>query len=117
MLTKIPTRVSFVCRKSSSILPDIKPVIQNLSVTSSAVGVYTVVYIYGFNFANTGSTIGTSVVNFGSYTNLPVSFYSSQEISFIVPSIIAPIGNYSINVTNLNYPISLTSNSVSYTIT
>jgi len=116
MSNKIPFTSSLSCRTGNYVVPDIKPVINNLSPTSSEQGVYTVVYIYGNNFANKNSKIGTSVVNFGTiYTNIPVSFYSSQEISFVVP-INAPTGTYEITVSNLHFPYYLTSNSVTFTI-
>lgn len=118
MSNKTPFTSSLSCRVTSNVLPDIKPVINSFSPTSSIQGVHTVVYLYGNNFGNKNSKIGTSVVNFGStstYTKLPVSFYSSQEISFIVPSG-ATKGTYEITVSNLIFPYYLTSNSVTYTI-
>lgn len=116
MSNKIPFSSSLSCRVASNVLPDIKPVINGLSSTSSEQGVYTVVYIYGNNFANKNSKIGRTVVNFGTiYTNIPVSFYSSQEISFVVP-ITATKGTYEITVSNLHFPYYLTSNSVTFTI-
>ena len=116
MSNKIPFTSSLSCRTGNSVVPDIKPVINNLSPTSSIHGVYTVVYLYGNNFADKNNRIGTSVVNFGStYTKLPVSFHSSQEISFVVPSK-AKKGTYKITVSNLHFPYFLTSNSVTYTI-
>ena len=113
-MSKVPINFPFVCRKSVNSVPDLTPVISNLSVYSSTATVYTIVYIYGNNFSLYGTT-GTSVVNFGNYTNLPVSFFSSQELSFSVPQN-AISGNYSITVMNVNYPLSLVSNSINYTI-
>ena len=116
MSNKIPFTSSLSCRTASNVFPDIKPVINNLSPTSSKQGVYTVVYLHGNNYGDKNSKIGTSVVNFGStYTNLPISFYSSQEISFVVPSKAAK-GTYEITVSNLHFPYYLTSNSVTFTI-
>jgi hypothetical protein len=130
MTSKTPLLLPFVCRKSVPLIPDLTPFISNLSMVSSTEGVYTVVTIYGNNFSLYGIT-GISVVNFTSdnsavsdnglgkdkisFTNLPVSFYSSQQISFSVP-LNASSGNYFISVVNKQYPISLTSNSVSYTV-
>jgi hypothetical protein len=116
MSNKIPFTSSLSCRVASNVAPDIKPVINNLSSVSSKQGVYTVVHLYGNNFANKNSKIGTSVVNFGTtHTNLPISFYSSQEISFVVPTRVKK-GTYEINVRNLHFPYYLTSNSVTFTI-
>ena len=116
MSNKIPFTSSLSCRVASNVLPDITPVINYLSPTSSIQSVYTVVYLYGNNFGDKNSKIGTSVVNFGStFTNLPISFYSSQEISFVVP-INAIKGTYEITVSNLHFPFYLTSNSVTFTI-
>ena len=115
MSSKTPISVPFVCRKSTNSIPELTPVINNLSVTSSLTGLYTIVYIYGNNFSLYGIT-GTSVVNFGSFTGLPVSLYSSQEITFSVPMNALP-GNYSVSVVNQTNPISLVSNSVNYTVT
>ena len=116
MSNKIPFTSSLSCRVASNVLPDITPIINSLSPTSSIQGVYTIIYLYGYNFGNKDSRIGTSVVNFGSsYTKLPISFYSAQEISFVVPSN-APTGTYEITVSNLRLPYYLTSNSVTFTI-
>jgi len=120
MTSKIPLLQPFVCRKSVALIPDVTPIISNLSRESSQQGIYTIVTIYGNNFSLYGIT-GISVVDFVStnkkqtFPNLPVFFYSSQEISFSVPLNALP-DNYSITVVNKQYPISLTSNSVNYTI-
>ena len=120
MTSKVPLLQPFVCRKSVPLIPDVTPVISNLSIDSSQPGIYTVVKIYGNNFSLYGVT-GISVVDFVStnkkqtFPNLPVSFYSSQEISFSIPLNAFP-DNYSITVVNKQYPLSLTSNSVNYTI-
>ena len=120
MTSKTPLLQPFLCRKSVPLIPDVTPIISNLSVDSSTEGLYTVVTIYGNNFSLYGIT-GISVVDFVStskkqiFQNLPVSFYSSQQISFSVPLNALP-DNYSITVVNKQYPISLTSNSVNYTI-
>ena len=47
--------------------------------------------------------------------NLPISFYSSQEISFSVPTNAKP-GNYTITVINTQNIAQLISNSAIYTI-
>ena len=116
MSNKTPFTSSLSCRTASNILPDIKPVINSLTPSFSNQGVYTVVHLYGNNFGIKNSRIGRTVVNFGTfYTNIPISFYSSQEISFVVP-INATTGTYEITVSNLHFPYYLTSNSVTYTI-
>lgn len=106
--------------------PSFNPVINSLSVNSSIVGTYSMVYIDGSNFLPPSN--GITYVNFGNYTNLPIIFYSSFNISFVVP-LNAGAGNYTVTVVNvyngnfspqvntsytgtLNY-----SNSVVYTLT
>lgn len=114
------------CVKNKGYLPSFTPVIYTLSVTTSAAGVYSLVYINGSNFNPPCN--GVTFVNFGSFKNLPVTFYSSFDISFVVP-LNAPIGNYDVVVTsvynnnfspgvNQNYTGNTNySNSVTYTIT
>jgi hypothetical protein len=121
-----PFYIQNPCRKILRTYPSFTPTILSLSTTSSANGVYSVVYINGSNFLP--PCIGTTYVNFGVYKNLPVIFFSSGYISFTVP-LNAPIDNYSVVVVNvyngnfspqvnisssgvLNY-----SNSITYTIT
>ena len=111
---------------NKSFYPSFNPKINNLSVTSSAAGVYQIVYINGLNFLPPLN--GSTYVNFGSFTNLPITFYSSFNISFVVPSN-AVAGNYNVVVVNLyngnfstpvnnSYPsIPNFSNSVTYTVT
>ena len=106
--------VSNRCRIPSSVYPDITPVIYDLSTYASFLGKYTVVHIYGNHFSQYGP-MGYSVVHFGKEVNLPVSFYNSQEISFVVPINAVP-DLYSITVVNINNPIPLYSNSIPYVI-
>ena len=106
--------------------PKFNPVINSLSVTSSVVGAYVIVYIDGSNFFPPSN--GITYVNFGNYTNLPITFYSSFNISFVVP-INAVAGIYTVIVVNIyngnfspqvnsSYPGILNySNSVVYTLT
>jgi len=115
------------CRKISNAYPSFKPIIYSLSVTTSVSGAYSIVYIDGDNFLP--SVYGTTYVNLGNiYKNLPITFYSPNQISFVIPlEAVAGVynvtivnvynGNFSpgINNTyagNLNY-----SNSVTYTLT
>ena len=101
------------CRKYNGFLPNKNPVISSLSNYTSTNGIYIIVYINGQNFTPYGSS-----VNFGLYKSLPIVFYNSFCISFVVPNV--PVGNYNIQVTsnnNSNYnPALLYSNTVSYTI-
>jgi len=111
---------------NKSFYPSFNPKINNLSVTTSASGMYSLVYINGFNFFPPCN--GTTYVNFGSFTNLQITFYSSFNISFLVP-LNAVAGNYNVVVVNLYngnfstpvnniYPsIPNFSNPVTYTIT
>jgi hypothetical protein len=81
----------------------------------------TVLNINGSNFLP--PACGTTFVNFGLFTNLPIIFYSSYNISFVIP-IEAISGNHSITVVNV-YNINLRnhsyagtnnySNSITYT--
>ena len=57
------------------------PVIYSLSVYTCKTNTYTVVYITGENFLPNGNTF----VNFGDYTKIPIVYYSSYNISFVVP--------------------------------
>jgi hypothetical protein len=112
------------CRLYKQFLPSYTPVINNLSVYSSYHGVYSLVYITGTNLFNNGATF----VNFGQFKNIPVTFYSSFNISFVVP-INAPAGNYNVVAVNVyndsfsspihhTYPGHLDySNSLTYTLT
>ena len=102
------------CRKYSYYYPNYTPEIMGLSIYSSAAGAYTQVNISGNNFSY-GTQIGYSVVNFGTYQNIPVTFYGSNNISFIVP-IIAPPGVYNIQVVNIWHPTSNYSNILTYTL-
>jgi hypothetical protein len=102
-------------------LPNITPIIYGLSTYTSKISVYTVVYISGANFF----PFGTTTVTFGPFTNIPVTFYSSYNISFSLPqstrSILA-LGTYSVQVISVNdktnlFPSTIYSNKVLYTLT
>ena len=113
------------CRKSVG-YPNFTPIIYGASVTTSVSGVYTLVYITGENFIS--HVNGTTYVNFGSFLNLPITFYSSFNISFVVP-LNALAGSYNVvvvnvyngnfsNAVNTSYPGNPNySNSITYTIT
>ena len=126
LLQNDPQYLESSCRKVSG-YPNFNPSIYSLSITSSVSGTYSLVYIDGTNFLP--AVYGTTYVNFSNiYKNLPITFYSPNQISFVVPlEAVAGVynvtvvnvynGNFSpgINITyagNLNY-----SNSVTYTLT
>jgi hypothetical protein len=106
--------------------PSYVPVIDYLSVITSTAGTYSLVYISGNNFQP--PSIGTTYVNFGNYKKLPITYFSTNSISFVVP-IDAIAGDYSvivINVYNGNFSTAVNntypgvlnySNSVIYTLT
>jgi len=112
------------CYKYKKLLPSFTPIIYSLSVTTSTAGDYSLVYITGDNFlAN-----GTTYINFGSFKNIAITYYSSFNISFIVPSQ-ATAGSYNIIAVNIyngnfapnvsyNYLPNLNfSNAIQYTLT
>jgi hypothetical protein len=112
------------CRGYNGFYPSFAPILGGLSVTSSVAGSYSLVYIYGSNFLPNGTTF----VQFGTFGYLPVTYYSSFNLSFVVPLNALP-ANYDIKVVNLyngnfsapvnqSYPGNLNfSNSITYTIT
>jgi len=106
-------------------LPSFTPILTDLSVISSVQGSYQVVYVNGANFLPNGTTF----IKFGSYGYLPVIYYSSFNLSFVVP-LDAPVGNYNVYVVNIyngnfsppvkyTYPANLnySTNNISYEIT
>jgi hypothetical protein len=118
-------RASQSCKRNKTSYPNFAPVIYNLSVLSSCAGAYSLVNIDGANFLP--PSYGTTYVNFGQYTDLPITFFSSFNISFVVP-LNAPPGNYAVTVVNVyngnfspainqTYPGNLVySNSITYTL-
>jgi hypothetical protein len=110
------------CKKG--FLPSFTPIIYSLSQTSCNSNAYTSVTINGENFF----PYGGSYVNFGEIKNIPVVFYSSFTISFVVP-LNLNAGIYEIVVVNIyNGNLSPTincsssghnvlSNSVQFTVT
>jgi hypothetical protein len=115
------------CRKKG-FYPIFTSNINNLSLTNSIAGIYTIVYINGSNFFPACYGPKCTYVNFGSYTKLPITFYNSNNISFAVP-LNAVSGIYNVQVVtiynesfssplNQSYPgIQNYSNSIIYTIT
>lgn len=114
---------SITCPRNTGFLPSFTPILHNLSVTTSAPGVYSLVYVNGSNFLPNGTTF----IQFGGLGYLPVIYYSSFNLSFVVP-LNATSGNYAVKVVNLyngNFspPINQSysgnlnfSNSITYTI-
>ena len=111
---KVPSSVK--CRKFEYNYPNTSPVIYTLSPVESVLGDYTLCYINGLNFSKENTT-GNSTVTFGTITNIPVTFYSSLNLSFVVPNNLAA-GTYSVQVVNNSYfPSTTYSNKVNYTLT
>ena len=100
--------------KYKNFYPDTTPIIYNLSQSSSIESDYTIVYIYGLNFLYNSTT-----VTFGSVTNIPVTFFNSNDISFVIPTNSLP-GSYLVQVVTVPSTIpavALYSNTETYTIT
>lgn len=112
------------CLKNKGFLPSFTPNLFSLSHTTSSYGTYSIVYVNGSNFLPNATTF----IQFGSFGYLPVTYYSSFNLSFIVP-LNATAGNYQVKVVNLyngnfskevnqSYPGNLNfSNAITYTIT
>ena len=116
MPTKIKTPSTVNARKYKYMYPDTTPIIYKLSQNESVLGAYTVVYISGYNFSKANTT-GNSTVTFGDITNIPVIFYSSLNLSFVVPIINLTQSTYDIQVVNNNYfPVTQYSNTLQYTL-
>lgn len=102
------------CRKYKGFLPNITPALLSLSSSVSAPGVYALVYLSGQNF-----TPYNISVTFGSIQQIPIIYYSSFSISFVVPLNVSE-GNYSVQVVENNannlFPGLLYSNTLQYTI-
>jgi len=101
------------CAKYKNIFPNFTPVIVSLTPDTSNAGEYTQVNVFGNNFS-LGSRIGYTVINFAN-TIIPVTYYGSSNISFIVPVNAGP-GVYTVQAVNVFYPNSSYSNIVNFTI-
>lgn len=108
-------RVVNRCRGYIAKAPNITPYISGLSIYSSFLTSYTIVYVTGENFSLQGSN-GFSTITFGNIKNIPVTYFSPYSIAFVVPNTLAS-GTYSVKVVNNNYPTSLYSNSINYVLT
>ena len=95
-LGKINTTISSRCRKYKGFYPSFTPEIGYMSVTTSVASKYSFVSIQGQNFLPNGTTY----VNFGSYTNIPVTYISSFNIAFVVPTV-AIASSYNVVVVNV----------------
>jgi hypothetical protein len=108
------TTTSSSCLKYKGFLPNINPIISDLSQDSSAPGAYTQVYINGANFFP-----NTTSVTFGPIQNIQVVFFSSFTISFLVPTNL-PAGTYNVQVVTVSNSYSnvilLYSNTLTYSI-
>lgn len=113
MLSTVKSTVS--CRKYRKLPPDIIPVILQIVPEQSILGNYIVAHIVGYNFS-LGGPLGYSTVTFGNITNIPVTFFSSLNISFVIPVIDVTNGIYKVQVVNNRYPAALRSNPVFYTL-
>jgi hypothetical protein len=112
--TNIPSALR--CRKYRYNYPDVSPVIYQIYPEISALGAYSVVNISGYNFSLDGPT-GYSTVSFGDIKNIPVTFLSSMNLSFVVPVTGVVSGtSYDVQVVNNVYPTSLYSNTKSFLI-
>lgn len=112
------------CRKYTIFYPSFTPELNNLSIDSSKAGVYSRVFVNGSNFLPNGTTF----IKFGDFGYLPVTYYSSFNLAFIVPLNVSK-GNYDVKVVNLyncnfspevnqSYPGNLNfSSPITYTIT
>jgi hypothetical protein len=113
MLSIVKSTVS--CRKYQKLPPNIVPVILQVVPEQSILGSYVVAHIIGYNFS-LGGPLGYSTVTFGNITNIPITFFSSLNISFVVPVIDVTDGIYNVRVVNNRYPAVLRSNLVPYTL-
>jgi len=121
--TSVTPKTTRKCRLYNGVYPSFTPTLQNLSVMSSSKGSYSCVYANGTNFLPNGTTF----IKFGN-GYIPVTYYSSFTISFIIP-LDANVGDYNVQAVNIyngnfspqvnqSYPGNLNfSNSLSYSIT
>jgi len=93
--------------KSNGFYPNFTPAIYYLYTNISIHGAYSLIYINGNNFQ--APSIATTYINFTntlhSYTKIPITFFSTSYISFVVPTA-ALAGTYSVvavNVYNGNF--------------
>ena len=97
------------CKLSQGFLPSFTPEIYSISKNTSTLGAYSVVFIIGKNFLPNGTTyVNFRNINFGINQNISVSYFNSNNISFVVPANVI-IGSYDIIVIN-NYSSNFSAN-------
>ena len=101
------------CKTYNRSIPNFDPVILSLTPDVSTAGQYTQVNVFGKNFSF-GSKIGYTIIRFENII-IPVTYYGSNNISFIVPASAGP-GEYNIQAVNAFYPNSSYSNVVNFKI-
>ena len=84
------------CTQKKGFRPSIIPVISNLSTNTSKAGEYQVVNITGENFRYNNTQL-----KFGNISNIVITYNSSFNISFTIPTNVLP-GTYSLYVTTIN---------------
>jgi hypothetical protein len=124
VVNEFTSKTNKTCKKYRNVYPSFTPILGSLSNTSSPEGAYSLVYVDGSNFLPNGTTF----IKFGNYGYIPVTYYSSFSLSFVVP-LNASSGSYNVQVVNLyngnfspqvnpSYPGNLNfSGSIIYTIT
>lgn len=93
--TSVIPKTTRNCRKFTSYYPSFTPVLSGLSATTSSSGVYSLVYLSGSNFLP-----NSTFIKFGNYGYIQPTYYSSFNLSFVIPLNAQP-GDYPISVVNL----------------
>lgn len=94
--TSVTPTTTRKCRKYSGFYPSFAPVLDTLSITSASSDSYNLVYVTGRNFLPNNTTF----VKFGVDHCLPITYYSSFNISFVIPQHLHK-GDYYVQVVNL----------------
>ena len=84
------------CRQIKGFYPNFTPSLDSLSVTDSYYNDYSLVYVNGSNFLSNNTTL----IEFGNIGYIPTVFYSSFNLSFVVP-LNTPPGNYNVKAVNI----------------
>lgn len=92
----IPTSTRNCRQVLKGFYPSFTPLLSNLSVTASAAGEYSNIYVTGTNFLPNGTTF----IKFGNFGYLSALYYGSFNLSFVIPKN-APPGNYNVQIVNL----------------
>jgi len=79
------------CLIKKGFYPSFKPVVYSVSNINNTI------YVNGFNFLH--SSQGTTSIKMNEFSNMPISFYSSTNISFVSP--------FSIDNTNISKKITI----------